>query len=1175
MSDNKNDKRLSSVAKEFGVGTSSLLDFLVKKVDGFKRDPNAKISGEHYELIAKEFADSKQLKKEASAVTIGKSPVGNVTIDAKKNNKAGDAEDEERELLVKSNTDPIKSVKIKDNTANKEHETIKGGLQGTKVLGTIDLNAKNKTIQAVGSEPKKSQPITPALEKTSSDNDVITKVVEPVVKGTTVTPVQPEVKENLATASDEDTKIAASKDAANKVKTETSVTKKDTPSVKSTTPDHPQNNASKPLQKDNKSNFTRTDDKNKSNASKENHANKPFAQDNKQTYKNHQGGFTQKPLAESLQQKNNETAKKDAPQSVPVQKPKDTLTPIDTVAKGDLPESHEDEETIKAKAGQLQGLRILGKIDIVDPKAAAKKKKKKKKTLRPVASSDSLPNNKDNSGGNSQNFNRGNNNDRSGDNRSGGEPNKRFQFPTQGQGQTPATNTTSTSYSASAAEADKNRKKKKKKKGDDGVSLADNISDASLKSLEQSKGDNKPKFVGTPFVNTAGGHRPITGTGNDRRVSNDRRGGTGGKGHKPGGQNFSDRDVQQQVKATLAKMSGSSGAGNRKNFKKEKRHAFERARNEEIIKAAEDAKLLKVSEFITANELANLMEVSISALIAKCLQMGLMVSINQRLEADNIMLIADEFGFEAQFVSAEEEINKSLDFNENDPPESLQERAPIVTIMGHVDHGKTTLLDHIRKANVAGGEAGGITQHIGAYSVQTSSGKSITFLDTPGHEAFTAMRARGAKVTDIVIIVVAADDGVMPQTKEAINHALVAGVPIVVAINKMDKPNANPEKIRQELADLNVLVEEWGGKYQCQEISAKKGLNVDLLLEKVLIQAEFLDLKANASKAANGAVIEASLDKGRGYVTTVLVQSGTLKVGDIMLAGAHFARVRAMFDHTGKNIKTAGPCTPVQILGLSGAPQAGDRFNVLSTEREAREIATKREQIIREQSVRATRRLTLNDIGRRKALGNFHQLKLIVKGDVDGSVEALADSLLKLSNEEVEVQIIHKAMGQISESDVLLASASDAILIGFQVRPSRQARVLADREKIEIRLYSVIFQTIDEIKAAIEGLLAPKMEEVITGNVVVREVFKISKIGTIAGCYVTDGSITRKSKVRLIRGGIVLFTGDVSSLKRFKEDASEVKHGFECGLSLHNFNDIEQDDELEVFESKEVKRTLN
>jgi translation initiation factor IF-2 len=660
------------------------------------------------------------------------------------------------------------------------------------------------------------------------------------------------------------------------------------------------------------------------------------------------------------------------------------------------------------------------------------------------------------------------------------------------------------------------------------------------------------------------------------------------KGGKPGGapgqqqqrpprfekEEPSDKEIQEQIKATLAKLSGGSGKkGNvaRSKYRKEKRSSMAEANEERMLQEQEEAKTLKVTEFISANDLASLMDVSVNQVISTCMSLGLFVSINQRLDAETITVIADEFGYNVSFSSEENDIVVE---EEVDTLEQLEHRAPIVTIMGHVDHGKTSLLDYIRRTKVTEGEAGGITQHIGAYDVKTADGKAITFLDTPGHEAFTAMRARGAKVTDVVIIVVAADDNVMPQTKEAINHAQVAGVPIVVAINKVDKPTANPEKIREELAQINILVEDWGGKYQCQEISAKSGQGINELLEKVLLEAELLELKANTKKKASGTVIEATLDKGRGYVATILVQNGTLKIQDVILAGAHYGKVRAMFDHTGKRLTEAGPSKPIQVLGLDGAPQAGDKFHVMDSDKEARDIANKREQIQREQSIRTKKHITLDEIGRRLAIGSFKELNIIVKGDVDGSVEALSDSLLKLSTTEVQVKIIHKAVGQISESDVLLASASDAVIVGFQVRPSSGARKIAEQEEIEIRLYSIIYDAINDVKDAMEGMLAPKIEEVITGNAEVRNVFKISKVGTVAGCYVTEGNIKRSHQVRLVRDGIVVCTGTIDQLKRFKDDVSEVKFGYECGISIKNFNDIREGDNIEAFEQKEVKRKL-
>ncbi|MCG8307992.1 MAG: translation initiation factor IF-2 [Cytophagales bacterium] len=645
------------------------------------------------------------------------------------------------------------------------------------------------------------------------------------------------------------------------------------------------------------------------------------------------------------------------------------------------------------------------------------------------------------------------------------------------------------------------------------------------------------------------------------------------KNQRPQKEEPSEKEIQEQIKATLAKLSGSgkSSSVSRSKYRREKRSAIAEAQEKEMQKEQEASRVLKVSEFISANDLASLMDVSVNEIISVCMSLGMFVSINQRLDAEAISIIAEEFEFSVEFVDEEENLDIEI---EEDKEEDLEDRAPIVTIMGHVDHGKTSLLDYIRSSKITEGEAGGITQHIGAYDVTTDSGKRIAFLDTPGHEAFTAMRARGAKLTDIVVIVVAADDSVMPQTKEAINHALVADVPIIIAINKIDRPNANPDKIREELANINILVEEWGGKYQSQEISAKTGQGIDDLLEKVLLEAELLELKANANKNAIGTVVEAELDKGRGYVTTVLVQSGTLNIGDVILAGAHYGKVKAMYDHRGKKVKKAPPSTPVLVLGLDGAPQAGDKFNVMDSDREAREIANKREQLHREQGLRTKKHITLDEIGRRLAIGSFKELNIILKGDVDGSVEALSDSLLKLSTEEVQVNIKHKAVGQISESDVLLASASDGIIVGFQVRPSAGARKLAEQEEIEIRHYSVIYDAINEIKDAMEGMLAPDFEEIIVSNVEVREVFKISKVGTVAGCMVTDGTIKRNNNIRLIRDGIVIYTGEIDALKRFKEDANEVKHGFECGIRIKNFNDIKIGDIIESFEQKEVKRSL-
>lgn len=650
--------------------------------------------------------------------------------------------------------------------------------------------------------------------------------------------------------------------------------------------------------------------------------------------------------------------------------------------------------------------------------------------------------------------------------------------------------------------------------------------------------------------------------------------GAGAKGKKPFAPRTqkaepTEKEIQEQVRATLAKLSGNQKKTGGAKYRKEKRQAVSEAEDERLLQEQADSKTLKVTEFISANDLASLMNVSVNDVISTCLNLGMFVSINQRLDAEAITVITDEFGFDVQFSNAEEEDDI---VEEEDAEEDLEPRAPIVTIMGHVDHGKTSLLDYIRNTKVTDQEAGGITQHIGAYNVTTKSNQKIAFLDTPGHEAFTAMRARGAKITDVAIIVVAADDDVMPQTKEAINHAQVAGVPIVIAINKIDKPGANPEKVKESLSKINILVEDWGGKYQCQEISAKTGQGIDDLLEKVLLESELLNLKANPNKPGTGSVVEAALDKGRGYVTTVMVQAGTLKIGDIILAGSNFGRVKAMFDDTGAKVKSVGPSTPVLVLGLDGATQAGEKFNVMETDREAREIAAKRSQILREQSIRTKKHITLDEIGRRLAIGSFKELRIIVKGDFDGSVEALSDSLLKLSTPKIQISIIHKGVGQISESDVLLASASDAVIVGFQVRPSASARKVAENEEIEIRLYSIIYDAINDVKAAMEGMLEKEFEEVIVGNVDVREVFKISKVGTVAGCMVTDGYIKRANPIRLIRDGIVIYSGEMTALKRFKDDVAEVKSGFDCGISIKNFNDIQVGDVIESYENREVKK---
>jgi translation initiation factor IF-2 len=694
----------------------------------------------------------------------------------------------------------------------------------------------------------------------------------------------------------------------------------------------------------------------------------------------------------------------------------------------------------------------------------------------------------------------------------------------------------------------------------------ENVAATSFGNGGKPTGGQGGKGGGNSGGNTGGGN-----TGGGRGSQN-----AGKKNNKerarkqPVKQEVSEEDVAKQVKETLARLT-TKGKNKASKYRKEKRELASNRKEEQENQEMADSKVLKLTEFVTANELATMMDVSVTQVIATCMSIGIMVSINQRLDAETINLVAEEFGFKTEYVSAE--VAQAI-VEEEDRPEDLQPRAPIVTVMGHVDHGKTSLLDYIRKANVIAGEAGGITQHIGAYNVKMEDGRRITFLDTPGHEAFTAMRARGAKVTDIAIIIVAADDNVMPQTKEAINHAMAAGVPIVFAINKIDKPGANPDKIKEELAAMNFLVEEWGGKYQSQDISAKKGVGVAELMEKVLLEAEMLELKANPNRNATGSIIESSLDKGRGYVATVLVSNGTLKVGDIVLAGIYYGRVKAMFNERNQRVKEARPSEPVLILGLNGAPAAGDTFHVVATEQEAREITNKREQLAREQGLRTQKILTLDELGRRIALGNFQELNVIVKGDVDGSVEALSDSLIKLSTEQIQVNVIHKGVGQISESDVSLAAASDAIIVGFQVRPSGAAARLAEQDGVDIRKYSVIYDAIEEVKAAMEGMLAPTVKEQVTATLEVREVFNISKVGVVAGALVKTGKVKRSDKARLIRDGIVVFTGQINALKRFKDDVKEVGTNFECGISLVNYNDIKVEDTIETFEEIEVKATL-
>ncbi|RIJ43130.1 translation initiation factor IF-2 [Pontibacter oryzae] len=1020
-------RRLKQVATTLNIGTSTIVDYLSAKGFEVENKPTTKITAEQFGMLAKEFASSMQEKQEADEIHIGKKPQTNQVIESEPTHEPKKSSEPEEEILIKNASAP-KAPEAPAPAPKKEEEPAAepaSKLPGIKVLGKIELDAKGRPVtkqpepEAKPEAPKAEEKPAPAPAPEAPKAEEPAKPVAPATSAPEAKKEAPKAEEPVKAQPQQP---EAPKQPATPAKPET---KAPEAPAKPQQPEAPKQPAATPA--------------------------------------------TEKPAASAAPK---EPVAEKAPQqpAAPAEASKST-------------ETKEDIEKITAKADQLKGLTVLGKIELPV--------ESRRKGSKPVASSD-----------------------------------------------------------------DRKSKKKKRKR----------IMVATEGGQQGAQGPGQGNQRPTQPAQHPGGNRPDRGNQRPPKPAK-------GRTARPEKAEVSDKEIQEQIKATLAKLSGGKGGGgNRAKYRREKRSAIADATEERRMQEQAESKTLRVTEFVSANDLASLMDVSVNDVIKVCMQLGMFVSINQRLDAEAITIIADEFGYNVEFITTEEE--QGLEDIVEDNEEALIERAPIVTIMGHVDHGKTSLLDYIRSANVTAGEAGGITQHIGAYKVQTESGRTVTFLDTPGHEAFTAMRARGAKVTDVVIIVVAADDSVMPQTKEAINHAQAAGVPIIIALNKVDKPGANPDKVREELAQLNILVEEWGGKYQAQEVSAKTGQGIPDLLEKVLLEAELLELKANPERQAIGTVIEASLDKGRGYVATVLVQTGNLKIGDVVLAGSHYGRVKAMTDHRGKKMKEAGPSTPVQLLGLDGAPQAGDKFVVMESEREAREIATNRSQLQREQSLRTRKHITLDEIGRRLAIGTFKELNVIVKGDVDGSVEALSDSLLKLSTPEVQVSIINKGVGAISESDVLLASASDAIIIGFQVRPSQNARKLAEQEQIDVRLYSIIYDAINEVKDAMEGMLAPTLKEEITGNVEVREVFKISKVGTIAGCMVTDGTIQRNSKVRLVRDGIVVLDGEILALKRFKDDVAEVRQGYECGISLKGYNDIQVGDIIEAYIEKEVKRTL-
>lgn len=1066
--------RLSKIAREFNIGTSTIVDFLAKKGMSIDSNPNTKLSQEAYEVLAKEFQKEKSLKDEVRKTGLSFTKRESISIpDGSKEEEdvsevaarkaKDDEEPEEQELLIKDlKSSLVKATKGEEEKTPEEETSEKVKLSGPKIVGKLDSDklsgkapAKKEEKPAPKAEKpaeKKSEPVagkepvTPVEKEVPAAEKPAEPVVEPAKKAKEEKPAEEEKKEEIKEGKKEEIKEEEKKELKEEKKEDKIKPEADTPKVEKPVEEEkaPQEKTAKPAAKQEEKPVTEKDKE------KQPVVDKPVA-DKKEAEK-----------VEHSAEKPQEKATEDKPKAA--------------------------DNFHKTEVKKLEGVTILGKMDL----PAAREKSKK-----PVASSTDAD-----------------------------KPKKR------------------------------KRKRIRKERGPEGDKAAG----------QTTEGGDARKTAGV----RSEGQKP----GQPKRQPPQQQ--QQGKGKRVPRKDFvkpevSDEEISRQIRETLATLSG-GGKSKSAKHRKLKRDLQHKQKAQDLERAETEGKTLQVTEFVSANELASLMDVPVVQIISTCMNLGLVVSINQRLDAETITIVADEFGYDVEFISVEaQEARVEIE----DTPDQLKNRAPIVTVMGHVDHGKTSLLDQIRHANVIAGEAGGITQHIGAYSVMLEDGKMITFLDTPGHEAFTAMRARGAKVTDVAIIVVAADDNVMPQTVEAINHAQAAGVPLVIAINKIDKNNANVEKVKEELAKINILVEDWGGKYQSQEISAKNGVNIDKLLEKVLLEAELLDLKANPDRLSSGTVIESSLDKGRGYLATILVQNGTLRIGDIVVAGNTHGRVKAMFNERNVRITECGPATPALILGLDGAPQAGDIFHVVQDEQEAKSITSKRQQLIREQGLRTQKHITLDEIGRRIAIGDFKELNVIIKGDVDGSVEALADSMLKLSTEEVQVNIIHKAVGSITEGDVLLASASNAIIVGFQVRPSMAARKLAENEEIDIRMYSIIYNAINEIKSAIEGMLSPEIEEKITANIEVRETFKITKVGTIAGCKVLDGKIHRNSSIRVIRDGIVVYTGYLGSLKRFKDDVKEVNSGYECGLNIDKFNDIKVGDIIEAYETIEIARKLD
>jgi translation initiation factor IF-2 len=1061
--------RLSKAAKEFNVGTSTIVEFLSKKGHHVDPNPNTKLTPEMYVLIVKEYQSEKQVKEVSQKLGIEHGGRKTITAEVvtKKNYNYDDEDDgDNQELIIKNvNTSftDSRSHKVEKPSTSQDPALVKPVpvIQVPEVVVPIVSAEKIESLQQNPAEVEVKTTI-PIVNEEVVHSDAKPESIESPVKPTEHTSAR-EVETTSEVAAKKSEKSVDS-DSTNKDAivydyenfTEGASTEGDIKILGK-------------LDLDNLNMRTKPDRKSKAQRIRE-------AEDRKQVRDKDQKTTKPENVETEIQKPVENTVEPESP-VIPVIDP---ILPAASTIHGnfDRPINFMPTEVRK-----LEGVKILGNIELPDPR---------KPKAKPVASSaeEKLSTSQKK------------------------KKRKRIKNKQEGTGTTPATTTTTTDT------------------------------------------QNKPQ--------------PHQAQGQNR--VHPHKGKPGLPPRKEEKVEVTEEDIQRQIKETLARLSP-TGKSKASKHRRHKRDAVSSSMMEEMARNEQDKAILKVTEFVTANDLATMMNIPVNKVIGTCMSLGLFVSINQRLDAETLTLVAEEFGFKVEFISAD--VQEAIAEHEAvDKPEDMTDRAPIVTVMGHVDHGKTLLLDFIRKANVIAGEAGGITQHIGAYEVFNESGKKVVFLDTPGHEAFTAMRARGAKITDVAIIVIAADDSVMPQTKEAINHAQAAGVPIVFAFNKIDKPSANAEKIREQLANMNILVEDWGGKYQSQEVSAKTGKGIDLLLDKVLLEAEILELKGNPTRLAKGTVIESSLDKGRGYVAKILVQDGTMRNGDIVLAGSTYGKVRAMFNERNVQIKEAGPATPLLLLGLNGAPQAGDVFNVMSDEKEVKNIAFKRQQLQREQGLRTQKHITLDEIGRRIAIGDFKELNLIVKADVDGSVEALSDSLLKLSTREVQVNVIHKSVGAISESDVLLASASNAIVIGFNVRPSLQARKLAEQEEIDIRLYSIIYQAIDEIKSAIEGMLSPEIEEVITSNIEIREVFKITKVGTVAGCMVLDGKITRNTRIRLIRDGIVIYSGALGSLKRFKDDVKEVATGYECGLNIDGFNDLKVGDIVEGYTEKEVSRKL-